>query len=85
MACTNLRPTLRWASVYFLGIVAAFAFAVRPAFAAPPTPALSTEDFLNHLGVNTHLDGREPSRRYLGLCRDGAGGVGDGVESLRQM
>jgi hypothetical protein len=57
MICTNLRPTLRGAGVWVLSIVAALTFTVRPSFAAPPAPALSTENFLNHLGVNTHLDG----------------------------
>jgi len=70
--------------------------AVAPSFAPEPleSPALSTEDFLNRLGVNTHVNGLTASDpwntnaaevgaqlRYLGvrLDRDWAGSVTDGV------
>lgn len=42
------------------GLLAALALGAKPSLAAPPRPALSTEDFLNHLGANTHLDGLTP-------------------------
>ena len=38
-------------------ITAALAWSAQPSVGAPPVPAFSTEDFLNRLGVNTHLDG----------------------------
>ncbi len=55
----RLRPIL------LCGIAAALLMAVKPSPGDPELPsrsmpgrtALSTEDFLNHLGVNTHLDG----------------------------
>ena len=66
----------------FWAALAALVLVVRPASAAP-TPAMSTEDFLNHLGVNTHLDGLTPKDpwntnptqvgthlRYLGVRLD---------------
>ena len=43
--------------ILLCGLVAALALPVKPSLAAPPQPARSTEDVLNHLGVNTHLDG----------------------------
>ncbi len=46
----NRYPFLAWVTL------AALILTVRPADAAP-TQAMSTEDFLNRLGVNTHLDG----------------------------
>ncbi len=38
-------------------ILAALALPVRPSLGDPVRAAVSTEAFLNHLGVNTHLDG----------------------------
>ena len=59
MVLVNLRPVL------LCGILAALVFTFRPSFGDPmpaapflqSQKAVSTEDFLNHLGVNTHLDG----------------------------
>ncbi len=44
-------------SILLSALIAALALGVKPAPGAPATPAISTEDFLNHLGVNTHLNG----------------------------
>ncbi len=65
-----------------VGAALAVLLPLRPANAAP-MPAMSTEDFLNRLGVNTHLDGLTPQDpwntnaaevgaqlRYLGVRLD---------------
>lgn len=38
-------------------MIVALALSLSPLHAAPAPPVLSTEGFLNHLGVNTHLNG----------------------------
>jgi len=49
----NICRVFRWG----LALTFMMSFAIRPSFGDPARTALSTEDFLNRLGVNTHLDG----------------------------
>ncbi len=80
MHLTNLRPLLF--RLLFWASLAALTLSTPPA-AAAPVQAMSTEDFLNRLGVNTHLDGLTPEDpwntnaavvgaqlRYLGVRLD---------------